>query len=297
MDRETAHRQALDMLDAFASVGADRFDVTWRTMETDDRTFRKQVPLDVLRQNMPKVLDQATHGQRNVIVRPHGPPVFLQLDDLNSAAIERVKPLAFLTLDTSPGNHQAWLALTGPLPEDFATRVRKGSGADRSASGATRTAGSYNFKTRHAPDFPMVTIGTAAPGRTATAEDVQALGLVAPIEPMPAAPPRVSTYRRYDRQAPAERKWPDYGKCLDAAPANAAGDGPKRAAADFAWCMIAADWGFPLDATIARLIEQSTKAQENGKGYAVKTATRAAQAATRNRNSRQHVKSHSKPGV
>ena len=292
MDREAAHRQALDMLDAFASVGADRFDVTWRTMESEERTFRGGVALDLLRQSMPRVLDQATERHRNVIVRPHGPPVFLQLDDLSSSALDTVKPVAFLTLNTSPGNHQAWLALTEKLPEDFGTRVRKGSGADRSASGATRTAGSYNFKDKHAPNFPMVTIGDVSPGRIVTAAALDALGLVAAVELVPVMRPRVSTYTRYDRPALAARKWPDYGKCLDAAPPNAAGDGPKRAAADFTWCMIAADWGFPLEATIARLLEQSTKAHENGKSYAIKTATKAAQAAARN-----HGKQTQRPAI
>ena len=279
MDGETAHRQACDMLDAFASVGARSFDVTWRTMETEARDFRQSVPIDVLKQHMPSVLDQATRLHRNVIVRPLSPPVFLQLDDLDDARLERVKPIAFLTLDTSPGSHQAWLALTGPVEDDFGSRVRKGAGADLFASGATRVAGSRNFKDKHAPRFPHVAIGAITPGRIVTMGQVETLGVVAPRPEFAPASPRVPRYYRSPR---GERKWPDYQKCLDGAPANAAGDGPKRAMADFAWCMIAADWGFSLQDTVARLIEQSTKAQENGKGYAIKTATKAAQAAARN---------------
>ena len=42
--------------------------------------------------------------------------------------------------------------------KDFARRLRKGTGADPTASGATRVAGSLNFKDKYAPDFPRVAI-------------------------------------------------------------------------------------------------------------------------------------------
>ena len=70
----------------------------------------------------------------------------------------------FLALETSPGNYQAWLALSGNEDKDFARRLRKGVGADATASGATRVAGSLNFKDKYAPNFPRVTIHAAAAG-------------------------------------------------------------------------------------------------------------------------------------
>jgi hypothetical protein len=63
----------------------------------------------------------------------------------------------------SPGNFQAWLALPGAEDKDFARRLRKGTGADTTASGATRVAGSLNFKDKYAPHFPRVAIHTAHP--------------------------------------------------------------------------------------------------------------------------------------
>ena len=58
-----------------------------------------------------------------------------------------------MTLRTSPGNGQVWLAVSdGPKESDeeaaqeFQTRVRRGAAADQSATGATRIAGSLNFK-------------------------------------------------------------------------------------------------------------------------------------------------------
>ena len=85
---------------------------------------------------------------------------FVQLDDLNAAGLGRVGEAAFLTLETSPGNHQAWVAVSGlTTPEeakDFARRLREGAGADHSASGATRVAGTANYKRKYEPYFPTV---------------------------------------------------------------------------------------------------------------------------------------------
>jgi hypothetical protein len=109
------------MIDTFASVGAMCFDVTWTNAEGE---------------------------QRNVIVRPRGGMgvTFVQLDDLSEEKLERVAPAVFLTLETSPGNFQAWAALAEIADKDFVRRFKKGAGADPTASGATRIAGSVNFK-------------------------------------------------------------------------------------------------------------------------------------------------------
>jgi RepB DNA-primase from phage plasmid len=59
----------------------------------------------------------------------------------------------FLTLETSPGNFQAWAAVKDAPDKDFVRRFRKGAGADATASGATRVAGSVNFKDKYGPEF------------------------------------------------------------------------------------------------------------------------------------------------
>ena len=273
----SAERAAIDMLDTFASVGAARFDVTWTNIEGIKQLYRGGVAVDELRRSMPQALPRAIEQQRNLIIRPHAPPVFLQLDDMSDEALRLVEPVAFLTLDTSPGNHQAWLALTGDVPEDFTRRVRKGAGADPTASGATRIAGSLNFKDKYRPDFPRVAIGSMAPGRTVTPAELEAMGLVA--SPDPVRPARVAPPAR-----PGEnRKWPSYQRCLDGAPPNHANTGPDMSRADFTWCKIAADWGWSAQDIADRLTEESPKAQENGTAYATLTANRAAQASARGR--------------
>ncbi len=45
--------------------------------------------------------------------------------------------------------------------------------------------------------------------------------------------------------------------------------------------MMAIDWGHGPEDTAARLMEESTKAQENGEGYATTTAANAAAAIAR----------------
>jgi hypothetical protein len=106
-------------------------------------------------------LEMATRARENFIIRPRSTTATLnQLDDLPAEAAAAIGRFAFMVLCTSPGNFQAWVAVKD-APADFARRLRKGSGADPSASGATRISGSLNFKTKYAPMFPMVEITQA----------------------------------------------------------------------------------------------------------------------------------------
>src|ERR1017187_681048 len=227
------------MLDAFASGGAETFHLTLTDLKGDKVGFRKSVPLLKIRQDMPSLLDESSHKQQNVIVRPCSPPaVFIHLDDLDAQAMERLKPAAFLGLQTSPGNYQAWIAIPENPDEDFRRRLRKGAGADPAASGATRVAGSLNFKEKYAPAFPLVEIAHLAPGGVASKEQLDALGLVAAPEVVPPALLRVS------RAHSGKRKWPSHQRGLEGCPPNHGNPGPDISRADFTWCMTAITWGW-----------------------------------------------------
>jgi hypothetical protein len=276
----TAHSEARAMIEAFASVGATRFDVTWTNAAGDMELFRCGVSLADLRRTVTAMLDIAPAHQRNVIVRPRGPGVtFIQLDDLKADQLPPLARAAFLMLETSPGNYQAWLALPGTEDKDFARRLRKGTGADTTASGATRVAGSLNFKDKYAPNFPRVAIHAARPGRQANADQLEELGLVAEPEavaqPLRIAPARVSSG--------GNRRWPSYARCVDGAPRNSEDTGPDVSRADFVFCMTAITWGWSAIEAAERLMEESAKAQANGKGYAELTARNAALAVERRR--------------
>jgi hypothetical protein len=187
--------------------------------------------------------------------------------------------VSFLVLQTSPGNYQAWVAVADG-GAGFAQRLRKGSGADPTASGATRLSGSLNFKEKHAPHYPRVETVHANPGKVATRSELEALGIVAPAERMAQAATR--TPRR--RLGP--RGWPDYQRCVDHAPPARGEDRPDVSRADFTFCLLAIDWGWGVEETADRLREVSAKARQNGWAYALRTAL-AAEAVIEQRRHRQ----------
>src|ERR1017187_317492 len=129
--------------------------------------------------------------------------------------------------------------------KDFARRLRKGAGADPTASGATRVAGTANFKRKYEPDFPTVEIADAQPGRKVRAAELEALGLVAapePVRPMPR------------RETGRAGKWPSYQYCIDRAPKAHGGDHPDVSRADFTWALTALDWGWSVEDVASRLM-------------------------------------------
>lgn len=266
----TAQSEALRMLDTFASVGVTQFDIAHTNIDQEKRGYRRGQTLRQAKTSMPYLLDSAPRRENNVIVRPHQPPavVLVQLDDLKQVQLERVRPAAFLILQTSPGNHQAWVAVEGG-DREFASRLKKGTGADLTASGSVRVAGTLNFKRKYAPNFPMVTIEEAHPGRMVTRADLEGRGLVGPASPKPEAPD--SPLRCSDR--PHRLAWPDYERCLE----EALHRGRKRSSADFTFCCIAIDhFKRTPEETAARLLEVSSKALENGEAYALDQALNAA---------------------
>jgi len=267
--------EAYKMLDTFAGVGATRFDVTFLDIYGANRGFRKGQSIMQLCNSLPKLLPGLGQRQNNLIVRPHSDTVTLvQLDDLNADAPAGLQNVAFLTLCTSPGNHQVWVAVSGAPDKDFARRLRKGTGADPSASGSTRLAGTVNYKLKYEPGFPTVSIVSAAPGRIVTPEQLESLGLVS--EPVPAAraaPLRVS--------ASPSGNWPDYHRCVQGAPLNHGRTGPDISRADYFFCLMAAQRGKSIEEIAARLMEESAKARENGEAYARLTAENATAAVAR----------------
>jgi hypothetical protein len=273
-DGKPDHSEAQRMLDICASVGARAVDLTLTSSSGEKEWFRRNLPLAELGRMLPAMLDEAAAKKRNVIVRPHGPETaLLQLDDLKAHQLPAV---AFVALETSPGNYQAWLALPGKLDKDLARRIRKGAGADIGASGATRIPGSLNFKPDHAPEktgrphYPRVTITAAHPQLTTTTDELERLGLVAPKENFAAVAPA-----RFE--ADRLRIWPDWQMAVDSAPLKKDGSGPDFSIADFRWCMLSRTWGFEEKDIVEKLLAVSEHARrpENGRPYAVRTAAKA----------------------
>lgn len=267
--------QACQMLDIFASLEVHTLDLTRTDVDGRKRSFRAAQSLEALRRWMPSLVRSAIQCRHNLIVRPKGGTAELvQLDDLRGTKLERVRSAAFLILTTSAENHQAWVAVRECGP-DFARRLRQGSGADPSASGATRVAGTLNFKRQYAPDFPTVQILEATPRRIVTRDELEAAGLAAASDPIPVVRP-VRARPKWRAKA-----WPSYERCLQNAPSAHRSDRPDVSRADFTFCLLAIDWGWSIEEACARLLEKSSKARENGEGYARLTAQRAAAAVDR----------------
>ena len=274
---------ACRMLEIFASVGVTAFDVTLTNLAGEKTGFQINRSVEELRRSMAARLGAASRSQTNFIVRPRAATVKLvQLDDLDQPKADHVASHSFLVLRTSPGpdgagNFQAWVAVKD-APADFGRRLRKGAGADPTASGSTRVAGSLNFKEKYAPEFPMVAIARANAGNVVTAAALELAGLVAPAEPPPVLLAPAS------RPSGSRRRWPSYARCVQNAPPIHQGEKPDISRADFTWCMTAIDWGWPIEETAKRLLQESSKARENGEGYAIATAQNAAAAVARRQN-------------
>ena len=275
----TAETQALDMLSLFVSVGAQAFDLTLTDLhgKKPPEGYLSNRSAAELSHAIGAILSNAAAQQHNVILRPRKNPraELIQLDDLKPEDASRLAPFAFLVLSTSPGNCQAWIAVSDSVA-DFARRLRKGANADPTASGATRIAGHPNFKSKYAPCFPTVEITVSNPGRIVTRAELETSGFVAPPEPAKKNPVRVSP------PYTGRRKWPSYQRCVRSAPPAHGGElRPDISRADFAWCMTAIDWGWSIEDTAARLLQESAKAKENGESYALVSAQNAAAAVQR----------------
>jgi hypothetical protein len=95
--------EALRMLDAFASVGAHRFDVTFLDIDGGKRGFRPEQSVTQLRYSLSKLLPGLMERRNSLVVRPHGAHVTLvQLDDLDAAALSRLESVALLPLPSPP---------------------------------------------------------------------------------------------------------------------------------------------------------------------------------------------------
>jgi hypothetical protein len=79
----------------------------------------------------------------------------------------------------------------------------------------------------------------------------------------------------------SSRSWPDYERCIANAPVNHSKTGPDISRADYFWCLMAAQRQHSIEEIAAKLMELSTKAQENREQYARLTAENATAAAVR----------------
>ena len=175
------------MVEAFASVGVLSFDISF-TDEWEKATgFRPNQSVVQLQNSLRHFIFRAEQD-RNVILRPTLPQnrgVLAQLDDVKDAAMQQqLQRFDFLTIETSPGNRQLWLAIGDPAP-DTRQRLKQAVGADPHASGAVRLTGTVNRKPKYTPNYPMVRLLARQPGRMVTRFELEFAGLLPEIREKP----------------------------------------------------------------------------------------------------------------
>lgn len=189
--------EASVMLDLFQGLGVQCLSITLIDEAGSKVAFNRNKSAQSLRGELPRLLFTSCEKRLNVIVRPTAPLTLslMQLDDLSASQLDRVRAFPFLALETSPENFQAWVAVRDASPETI-RRIKKAAGADLNASGATRLAGSYNFKPKYAPNYPRVRLHSISPLLVVTVGVLDRAGLIAPEEHTPCAPRHVPTHRR-----------------------------------------------------------------------------------------------------
>jgi hypothetical protein len=220
---------AVAALQAFESVGVREFQITMKREPTGTAAAFKTYTGAELRKSLPGLLKRNEECAESIIVRPRKrAPGLIQADDLTDAEIEKVQPFAFLIAETSPGNFQAWFAVTD-ADETTRRRLLPVLKADRGASGAMRLPGSRNMKPSR-NGFPIRLVWSA-PGRTITCAELSAADLLAPL---PCPPPLTSSRPRPMTRA---TRFPNYARCL-------ADKGDDHNRADAAFVKIAMLEGF-----------------------------------------------------
>jgi hypothetical protein len=245
------------MLNAFDSVEVRTFNLTRTAIDRRivPGAYRPNRNLGAMRMLLPVWVRLSWELGHNLIVRTQQPAygVLAQLDDLNGVQLDRVRSRAFLTVETSTENFQAWLAI-----EDgdaaFVKRTMKGIGSDSRANCSGRVAGSPNVKSKYSPNFPMVRLVAVQPGRKVKPAELESAGLVAPAEAR-------APVHSYSHGSTASRGWPDYDRCLRGAPPKADGT-PDRSKTDYLWAKWAIERNNSLDAVRVKLLEVSAKARE-----------------------------------
>lgn len=145
---------------------------------------------------------------RNIYIRPKGEHALSLVDDLNSAALERMKSEGFhpaIVVETSPGNFQAWLNHGRVLPRAESTAAARALaerfGGDRGAADWRhfgRLSGLTNRKPTYKLDglFPFVRLVEAG-GQPYVQRHVFVDRVLAELRPAP-KPIAASTHGRPD---------------------------------------------------------------------------------------------------
>jgi hypothetical protein len=284
-------------VDIFESVGAVELEATLLHDPSPDREKNRGyeiLGITEFRAKLPRYLEknrneQFHNGQLeraySLAVRPSGERHFWQIDDADAHTARPLKDVAFLIIETSPGNYQIWLALSDEVDlsdkkqkewwkEQWKRLIRK-VGGNGGSWGALRWPGTFNNKPERERDGvrPVVRIVRANRGRVTTLAELEDLGLLAPeIE----KPKKVVDIRPRNN---TPTQWPSWERELSKSALITSGDRkglPDRSDADFRWCLRALQWGWSEGEVMAELRRVSPKAAAATDHYIRVTVEKAA---------------------
>jgi hypothetical protein len=238
----TPELEARMMIEACDSVGATMFKVAFTAIyplvgqAAELPPLERSEPLqkgvnmsaEELYKRIPDYIRRNQERHHNVAVRVWG--AIFQVDDCSQAFYERLKPLCFAAVQTSPQSFQVWLALPRSFVgsdgkrTDALTVIRKRffdkceelkESANGGAYNSIRMPGTLNIKEKYLGDFPRIRLIHTSMGRLTTPEELDALGLLAPapapilrlVNPTPGVPNVLANrpdYQYFVNRAPAK---------------------------------------------------------------------------------------------
>jgi hypothetical protein len=120
--------KAIAMLNLFASVGAQRFDVTFTDIEGRKLSKGGFLPnrhISELRRTVGSLLREGAAAQHNIIIRPRSTRAsFIQLDDPPPASIEQGPPLFSFTAPVQPAIRYGLPSTKSPISNSSAASRR-----------------------------------------------------------------------------------------------------------------------------------------------------------------------------
>jgi len=276
--RESPAHAAHVTVEAMRSVGADRFKVVYLGCVPvggqAECVGSEEIKPDVLLSKVGELVERSEKRGQSVTLRAWG-GALIQVDDCSREVVERLRPFAFLVIETSPGSYQVWLALAPDIGDASRKAIRdrllrkfkdNGEEANGGAYNSLRLPGCLNAKEKYRQvfgSFPRVALIYVALGRICSSLELEQAGLLAaPIERP--KPPIIPSTAKLPTGA-----MPDYNNYLS----DAGGD---RSRADIRWAMASLGAGFPHYAVVSQLEAMSGKAQGRRDDYARKTVENAA---------------------
>lgn len=259
--------QARDMLDAFHSVGVERFVLTATDIKGVRRYRPEQHEYAPLRKIIGYALGQAHSAYLNILVRPlPGPAPLLQLDNLGMDRLPTFFEASFLMVYQAPNSYAAWFAVEGDT-NGFCDRFYNGTKVENEVKATVHLSGSRNVQPNFAVSFPHVQNAFVAIRRTVQPAVLEALGVV---------PPPVATATPATEPAcgGTPSPWPGwqalYEDCLNSVCPTEPGTRDKNEA-DWLFCCELAKQGFGAADICTALVKVSENAARRQDDYVVTT--------------------------